>query len=413
LYYTEFEKSFYGCWLKDGSPLDDVAAAKVWLTREIKPDLLVEYENVDALRKRTPLVTHTLKRKFTGNGHAVYAGYFYYNQVGGNWLVKYKLNDRHSQTTDQVIQLYPTAQSAAVPLPVIVGSTPSIVTSNTSGPFVQSVADVTLATENDRKDTANLSDASSTTADQISKFGMPVLPLYKAGHNLMDILTDEHGLWIVYAWPQTNDTLVLKLDTNRDGVPRIANAFEITLQRDYFGQAFISCGVLYLVDSVREIRTKIELAVDLFNRTKVALFDSNDEILDDLSLMSNWPNSTDTAPRPSWKSESVYDTNDSYDSFETLSESALANHSDTPLTSISTSLPIDEQSAANRTVSDLQSKLNELADKRQQLKMLKREGIEFINPFRNNKQISYNPTSNKLYAWDQNALIEYALLFNF
>lgn len=77
-------------------------------------------------------------------------------------------------------------------------------------------------------------------------------------------MSDENGLWVIFAANNTNNTLILKFDPVSLGTENIWN---LTLDHQLIGEMFISCGVLYGVESATDVFTKIRFAFDLYLNT--------------------------------------------------------------------------------------------------------------------------------------------------
>ncbi|CAL4111283.1 unnamed protein product, partial [Meganyctiphanes norvegica] len=79
--------------------------------------------------------------------------------------------------------------------------------------------------------------------------------LYKgAGRDYIDLNTDENGLWAIYGLPSNNNTIIMKIDP---WTMKVEYAWNISLSNHKFGELFITCGVLYGIDSVQDRDTKI------------------------------------------------------------------------------------------------------------------------------------------------------------
>lgn len=85
--------------------------------------------------------------------------------------------------------------------------------------------------------------------------------LYSSELGYMDLMADENGVWVVYSAKDTNNTLVRKLNPFSVETEYMWN---VTLPHRSVGEMFISCGVLYAVDSVTAPSTRIRFAFDLF-----------------------------------------------------------------------------------------------------------------------------------------------------
>lgn len=105
--------------------------------------------------------------------------------------------------------------------------------------------------------------------------------LYTTKHNVIDFNADDNGLWLIHSSPDSNYTIVTKIN---ETTLAIQNSFNISVYHDKvnllafnelkltylfplkLGEMFIACGILYGVDSASERTTKIRLALDLYNK---------------------------------------------------------------------------------------------------------------------------------------------------
>uniref|UniRef100_A0A6A7FZ98 Colmedin n=1 Tax=Hirondellea gigas TaxID=1518452 RepID=A0A6A7FZ98_9CRUS len=86
--------------------------------------------------------------------------------------------------------------------------------------------------------------------------------LYTDGRDYLDLSVEENGLWAIYGLASTNNnTVVAKLDSDS---LTIEYSWNISLSHHKFGEMFITCGVLYGIDSATERETKIRFALDLY-----------------------------------------------------------------------------------------------------------------------------------------------------
>lgn len=88
--------------------------------------------------------------------------------------------------------------------------------------------------------------------------------LYKESRDYVDLSTDENGLWAIYGLPSNNNTVVMKLDP---WTLKVEYSWNISLSHHRFGELFITCGVLYAIDSTTERDTKIRFALDLYRKS--------------------------------------------------------------------------------------------------------------------------------------------------
>jgi len=196
VYYRDAETE-WGSWMQSTLPKSPQEEAKFWMTSQTEPGILFEFANKDAFRHKNVTKTYPLPFQFVGNSHVIHDGYFYYNQMGTNRLIKYDMNTNHT--------------------------------------FFRPIEDASFSEDTGR--------------------------LYETQFNFMDIMSDENGLWVVFAGNHTNNTLIIKLDPVSLGTE---NVWNITLDHSMIGEMFISCGVLYGIESATDVFTKIRFAFDLY-----------------------------------------------------------------------------------------------------------------------------------------------------
>jgi len=91
--------------------------------------------------------------------------------------------------------------------------------------------------------------------------------LYETQYNYFDLSVDENGLWVVYAAEEQRDyTLVSKL--NADDLT-IQKTWNISVRHRKYGNGFVACGLLYLVDDVTSMATVIDYAFDLYTKQRL------------------------------------------------------------------------------------------------------------------------------------------------
>ncbi|KAF2364242.1 Collagen triple helix repeat [Trinorchestia longiramus] len=84
--------------------------------------------------------------------------------------------------------------------------------------------------------------------------------LYTETRDHLDLSVDENGLWAIYGL-SNNNTVVVKVEPIS---LTIEYSWNISLNHHKFGEMFVTCGVLYGIDSSTERETKIRFALDLY-----------------------------------------------------------------------------------------------------------------------------------------------------
>lgn len=85
--------------------------------------------------------------------------------------------------------------------------------------------------------------------------------LYTTNHNVVDFNADDNGLWMIHATPDSNYTIVSKIN---DMTLETVSSLNISVHHHKVGEMFIVCGVLYAVDSATARSTTIRFALDLY-----------------------------------------------------------------------------------------------------------------------------------------------------
>ncbi|KFB48539.1 AGAP005849-PA-like protein [Anopheles sinensis] len=196
--YHKYTEQSYGAWLKDPAARSEVMEGKVWATRENDTNRLYEFVNKTTYRNNVATKTYRLERPFRGNAHVVYNGSFYYNERNSPRIIKFDLNV-------------------------------------------------------ERQTAMNELEGATTNGSNY---------LYTTEINYMDFNVDDNGLWVIYGTPDSNNTMVAKLNENN---LTVQYGWNISVNHHKVGEMFIVCGVLYAIDSVTERNTKIRLALDLYH----------------------------------------------------------------------------------------------------------------------------------------------------
>lgn len=209
---------------------------KYWMTRMHENKLLEEYSSKEKLQLKNATATHMLIHEFTGNAQVVYAGSFYYSKKPGE-LIRFNLKE-HQTASLNLANIFKKESPIAPPK-----SRTHPVRHNRS--------------LRRRQNTPHL---------------------YSNALNIMDILSDEHGLWLIYPHHNSgggNTTLVIKLNATAEsstlGLESITKIWNLTIDYSKYGEMFIICGVLYGIESSTESNTRIAFAYDLYRDQELEL----------------------------------------------------------------------------------------------------------------------------------------------
>lgn len=212
-----------GTWMQDTSPLYTDLNEKFWVTLDNEKTSLYEYDRKEDAQKDSYSRKYSLPYAFTGSGHVIYNGSFYYQQEGTNKIVRFEMA---------------TETTGALVIP--------------DAPY------------------------------RDSHF------LYNTRYNYVDLAADENGLWIIYANPFNNNTMVMKFHPYKLQTEFVWN---LTLNHRNVGEMLVVCGVLYVVQSVTERNTRISSAFDLYkNRSLEVNLDFTNPFRQNIMISYN-PNS--------------------------------------------------------------------------------------------------------------------------
>ena len=90
--------------------------------------------------------------------------------------------------------------------------------------------------------------------------------VYATEYNFFDFAVDKNGLWVIYGHKKLDEVLLVsKLDHVNLEVDK---TWQVDVNHRSYGNGFITCGVLYLINSTTQINSKIDFAYDLYSQTK-------------------------------------------------------------------------------------------------------------------------------------------------
>lgn len=93
--------------------------------------------------------------------------------------------------------------------------------------------------------------------------------LYSGNMSYFDIEVDENGLWVIYSENTGNNSIhVAKMDPMTLEVQKVSR---IGVPRGSVGNAFISCGIIYLIDNTMARHSVIKFAYDLYSDKQINL----------------------------------------------------------------------------------------------------------------------------------------------
>ncbi|XP_023243180.1 gliomedin-like isoform X2 [Centruroides sculpturatus] len=86
--------------------------------------------------------------------------------------------------------------------------------------------------------------------------------LYNSNHSYVDFEADENGLWMIFASKHSENTIVIKFDSEN---LKTLSKWNLTLHPQSVGEMFVACGSLYAINKVNELETTIRLVFDFYS----------------------------------------------------------------------------------------------------------------------------------------------------